>query len=285
MFNHLEQKQVLLSDCGDVTFAIFFKSYNIYSNRLKMRGNIELLENITDLSTDEEFFQIMKKQFVKVTKKFRYKYKVLYKNIFYIKDSPSEHNWRKTVYDDYKTNRKNTKYKKKSFNLGNVFKRVYAEIYPELKKTFDINIIQINNAEADDTISVMTRLIPSNISVYIISSDTDYLQLLNRRNTFIYSLNGNFINNKLNGKTAEEKLLHKIILGDKTDNIPPCIPNNKLANYYLENLEELWEYLNNDNELLEKFNRNRTLIDFNYIPDSIKNDIIKSCNHKIIKCI
>lgn len=279
---HNCKNSVLLSDCGDVTFSVFFKSYNIYMNRLKGRG--ESLDDDTDLSTNNEFFQIMKKQFFNITKTFRYKYGVLFSKIFYIKDSPVEQNWRKGIYSEYKGNRKDTKYKKRSFNLGNIFKRVYAEIYPALEEKFGIHIIQIENAEADDTISVITRLIPKNVAVYIISSDTDYLQLLNRRNTFIYSLNGNLINQKLNGKTAEETLLQKVICGDKTDNIPPFTSNNKTATYYLENLDELWNDLQSDSDLLDRFNRNRTLIDFDYIPTEIKDNIVRSYYQQIIRC-
>lgn len=279
IFNNI--KRVLLSDCGDVTFGIFFKSYNILMNRLRMRK--ESLDSEVDLSKNDEFFGIMRKQFSNITKKFRYKYNISYSNIFFIKDSPSEQNWRKSIYPEYKSNRKNTKYKNRSFNLGNLFKRVYAEIYPRLVEEFNINVIQISNAEADDTISVITRQIPLNVEVYIISSDTDYLQLLNRENTYIYALNGSLINNKLNGKTAEEKLLHKVVCGDKTDNIPPCIPNSKVANNYLNNLGTLWKDLNTNQELLEKFKRNRTLIDFNYIPTNIQSRIIKSYNECLVK--
>lgn len=277
------EKRVLLSDCGDVTFSIFFKSYNIYLNRLKVKG--EVLTDDVNLSTNEDFFQIMKKQFTTITKKFKYKYGVQYSNIFYVKDSPTEFNWRREIYGEYKANRKDTKYKQRSFNLSTIFKRVYAEIYPELVSKFNINIVQIEKAEADDTISVITRLLPINTQVYIISSDTDYLQLLNRRNTFIYSLNGNLINKKLNGKTAEDTLLEKVICGDKTDNIPPFVSDHKLASYYLKNLEELWTDLKNDDNLLDRFNLNRTLIDFEYIPDTIKANIAKSYQKHIVKCV
>ncbi len=265
-------KRILLIDCGDVTFGIFFKSYNIYQSRLEKRNNEEVLE--TDLAENEEFLKIMKKQFINTTKRLKFKYNVKYQHIFYIKDSPSEQNWRKKFYEEYKNNRNGTKYKNKNFQLGNLFKKIYRKIYPIIKEKFNINIIQINNAEADDTISVITQNIPNHVITIIISSDTDYLQLLTRNNIFIYTLNGQLVNKKLEGKTAEEKLLCKVLYGDKTDNIPPCITNTKLIKYYLENPLALFNELKSNQEIFNKFNLNRLLIDFTYIPTNIKDNIL-----------
>ncbi len=280
-FSHI--KRVLLVDCGDVSFSIFFKSYNIYINRLKIRGTtLDPVENI-DLSENDEFMSIVTKQYFEATKRLKYKYDVPYQHIFFVKDSPTERNWRRQIYSEYKNNRKGTRYKSQSFQLGNIFKMIYNVIYPQIVDKYDINIIQINCAEADDTISVITKDISKEVTVIIISSDTDYLQLLTRPETYIYAFNGQLINDKLAGKTAQEKLLHKVMFGDKSDNIPPCIPNTKLIRYYLDNPSYLLTVLRQNNEIFAKFNRNRILIDFTYIPKHIRNSIIKAYKECLIR--
>ncbi len=273
---HQQLKRILLIDCGDVTFSIFFKAYNIYLSKTHNHEEPEDIEGEIDLSKDEIFFDIMRRQFITNTKRLKYKYNVHFQHIFFIKDSPTEINWRRNIYKEYKMNRKNTKYKSRSFQLGNLFKRIYREIFPMLEEKFKINIIQIHHAEADDTISVIAKSLPNDVTIYIISSDTDYLQLLTRERIYIYTLSGKLVNDKLDGKTAQEKLLYKVMYGDKTDNIPPCLPNTKLIKYYLENPSYLLKELRDNKEIFDKFNRNRVLIDFTFIPESIKNNILEA---------
>ena len=76
--NAKQLKRILLIDCGDATFSIFFRSYNLFLNRLKKRD--EELEQ-TDLSLNEEFFDIMKKQYLITTKRLKYKYNVAFRYI------------------------------------------------------------------------------------------------------------------------------------------------------------------------------------------------------------
>lgn len=276
----IKRKRYVLIDGGDMTFAIIFKSINVYLNKLKknnMDTSLVLGDNV-DLSTNSEFFEIMKNQYIYAIKKLNHRYATPYKNIIFAKDSPTEQNWRINIYPEYKSHRKNTKYKNKSFNFGNLFKKVYMEILPLIQQTFGIHIIQLNAAEADDIISVITKKFHDDIFVYIISSDTDYLQLLSRPNTFIYGINCQLINEKLGNKNADEKLLYKIMFGDKTDNIPPCIPSSKLIKYYLDNPLYLNQAISLDEELRNRFIMNRKLIDFNCIPVDIQTEILAKCS-------
>lgn len=263
--------------------------YN-YDNDTNTMKNEECINKIcdiqeyNDISECNEFFDIMKYEYIKFTKNISNQHKTPYEHIFFVKDSPSEQNWRKKIYDKYKNNRNCTKYKKKSFNLANLFKRVYGEIFPNIVNELGVNVIQIDNAEADDTISVITKILPPRIKVIIISSDTDYLQLLARNNTYIYTIKNTLVNEKLDNKSSHEKLLEKILNGDKTDNIPPCIPNTDLINFYLKNLDYLHDVINTNEYLSERYITNRTLIDFEYIPDKIKNNIIDKYKECVEKC-
>lgn len=275
------KNKVLLIDTSDMIFNTFFKAYNIYQNKLK-RENKDI-DDVLDLSVDEVFLHLIKREFINSTKRLKYKYDVLFEKMFYIRDSPTELTWRKQIYDDYKVHRKTTKYKKRSFNMSRVFKKIYSDILPFVATHFKMNILMVPTAEADDTISVIVRDLPVYMDVYIISSDTDYLQLLDRRNTYIYGLNGEYINKKLFGLTAEKRLLQKVLYGDKSDNIPPCLNNIKMINSYMHDQSLLTGLLKNNGEVLEKYHRNRELIDFNFIPSQLQNTIKREYK-KFIVC-
>jgi 5'-3' exonuclease len=275
------KNKVILIDTSDMIFNTFFKVYNIYQNKLKRES--KNIDDVLDLSVDEIFVHLIKRELINSTKRLKYKYDVLFEKMFYIRDSPMELTWRKQIYEDYKEHRKTTKYKSRSFNMSGVFKKIYGDILPEVARQFKINILMIPTAEADDTISVIVRDLPSHIHVYIISSDTDYLQLLDRRNTHIYGLNGEYINKKLFGLTAEKKLLQKVLYGDKSDNIPPCLTDINMIKSYMRDQSLLTGLLKNDGDTLEKYHRNRELIDFNFIPYQLQNKI-KREYRKLIVC-
>jgi 5'-3' exonuclease len=261
-------KRHILIDCGNFTFCVFFKAYSTYEDKYKV--SIE-----GDVSLDESFLKIMKEQYESKTKWLRQRYKTSYAHMIFVKDTPSEVNWRKKIYPDYKSNRGDTKYCGKTFNLGNLFKKVYSEILPYIAEKYNTKIIQIPNAEADDVISVLTKYLPENIELYIISSDLDYLQLLTRRNLFIYNPNGIFINQKLGGKHPMDKLLEKILYGDKSDNIPMCIPDLTITDFYMQNPKFLYDAVITNSEFMKRYRLNRYLIDFNYIPQKIKESVVR----------
>jgi len=273
-------KNILLIDCGHIVFYTFFKSYNIYifnrdknyskmtEEELFLRINLEE-ETEDELLKNQTFLKIVNNIFMSTTKYLRYKYKTSFQNMIFIRDSPYEKCWRRNYFESYKNNRHVIKYNNKSFSMRNLFVYAYEKVFPYLIENFKIKYIQVLKAEADDIISIICRYLPPYINLFIISSDKDFLQLLTRKNIFIYSIDGNFINNKLFGKTAIEHLLYKIILGDKSDNISSCFSNDQHNLYYFHHPKEFYELLNNNEQILQKFNLNRILIDFSFIPNDI----------------
>ena len=71
-------------------------------------------------------------------------------------------------------------------------------------------------------------------------------------------------------------LLHKILIGDKSDNIPAIHKKlgPKTVLKYLENKDELKKKLE-DPEIFKIYNRNKILIDMDNIPDKYKENIKK----------
>jgi DNA polymerase-1 len=90
-------------------------------------------------------------------------------------------------------------------------------------KTLPVRMISIRGAEADDTIAYLGEVLPKDKQVIIVSSDKDYLQLINE-NISVYRP----IEKKIyNVKSFQEKykfhpqnfIIYKTLLGDNSDNI------------------------------------------------------------------
>ena len=147
--------------------------------------------------------------------------------------------WRKEVFAYYKANRKRDR-DASELNWNQIFEAL-NKIRDELKEVFPYRVIHVDHAEADDIIARFIHLHPDD-SHYIISSDTDYIQLI-ANNVFQY----NGITNQLittegyfddkgrivvDKKTKEPKLLgdpkfvlfEKCMRGDVSDNVFSAFP-------------------------------------------------------------
>ena len=88
--------------------------------------------------------------------------------------------------------------------------------------TLPINVIQIDNIEADDTIAYITNNLLEK-EVTIMSADQDFLQLVNERVTVWSPIKKKFYTPDLvmkdYGVPAHNFLMYKVLMGDKSDNI------------------------------------------------------------------
>ena len=96
----------------------------------------------------------------------------------------------------------------------------------------------------------------------------DYLQLA-RENVELYDLKyKKLTERKSSFNNAEKDLFVKILTGDKSDNITgvfkKCGP--KTASKYFDNRELFQKQLEKEEGSKEKYELNRKIIDFNYIP-------------------
>ena len=191
--------------------------------------------------------------------------------IFIGKDCKREDIWRLQFYKEYKMTRVHNPY------ISSFFKILYNdvdglftknELKNELKNEQISGILEHPHLEADDCIALSilaNKTIDINSSIYIITSDNDYLQLLNESNN-IQIWNLAFKQISL-GKNGLKELFCKIVQGDASDNISSvlkkCGPKTALKcfidpTYFEERLQK--------ENALEKYNLNKLLIDFNNIP-------------------
>lgn len=140
-----------------------------------------------------------------------------------------------------------------------------------------VKTMRIEQAEADDVcaiIAMKVRKLQPTRKIVIVANDRDYLQLLDPNLTVVDIPNFNPITHKKGELTANEALLHKIIAGDTSDDIPSCGTND--AKKYACNPTLLKQLMDTDPVFKQKFDFNSTLIDFKKIPDELQDKIWNS---------
>lgn len=172
--------------------------------------------------------------------------------------------WRKEIYAEYKSQRKAQR--DKSIIDFDKFFPIFNETIDDLKYIFStMYTIKIDGCEADDIIAVLCKEKFADKQIIIVSTDGDMNQLLVNKNVSQFNPLKNSFVESINIK---QKLLLKVITGDKSDNIPAI--KAKVGIKTAEKIinEGLDTYLL-DADVKANYERNLKLIDFNYIPTNI----------------
>ena len=247
----------------DLSYFIFYRYYALIQ-WWKLAKPEERLDNP---SLNEDFIAKFKKTFIEKFNEIPKKLKI--KNVVLIgaKDCPREEIWRNALFNSYKEQR----IYDDDFMGGFFFKLAYNEIIPNL-----CTYIDFNNLEADDCIALMTKQINKKYpqkNIYIIANDMDYLQIADDKIKIINLKYKNLQESKSSTGNKESDLFCKIILGDKSDNIPgifkKCGP--KTAINYFKDRNLFLEALERENAN-EKFEKNNKIINFNEIPEKLQKE-------------
>jgi 5'-3' exonuclease len=217
--------------------------------------------------------------------------------------------WRKDFYEPYKKNRIVDAMTQTDADREEnaLFWDTYEKFTTFIKEKTNCSVIRHERAEADDVIGRFVHLHP-NDEIYIISSDSDYIQLIsdnvkqyNGISNELITLDG-YINEKgkpvLDKKTKEPKLLGdpqwhlfmKCMRGDSSDNVFSAYPGvrekgtkNKVGlteayedrnkqgfNWNNVMLQKWIDHNGVEHKVRDDYERNRTLIDLTAQPDDIK---------------
>lgn len=220
-------------------------------------------------SKNDEFVLKFKNMFNKKLDELIKKLKLKPCVVYVGKDCTRGEIWRVKHYGEYKKNRVN------NTDIGYFFEMVYKE--KMFEKWNSATVLSYNNLEADDCIALSVKHINSlsdgTVSnMTIITSDHDYLQLLND-NVTIYDLKyKNILECKNVFDDPKKNLEIKIIMGDKSDNISSTFTKCgiKSAIKCIENPEYFKKKVDRD-----IYNLNKLLIDFNSIPKELKDGFYK----------
>jgi 5'-3' exonuclease len=192
-------------------------------------------------------------------------------------------NWRYNIYPQYKSNRK--EFRENSKIDFEKFLPIFNDFIEDIKNTFTkLYVLNIEKCEADDIIAILSKETFKNKNIIIVTSDKDMNQLLsNRKIQQFDAMNNKFIE-CLNPR---KDLDIKILVGDKGDTIPSV--KKKVGVKTAEKIlnEGLDTFLNKpeNKEIKTNWERNKILIDFNFIPEDIKKSIINTYNEYQLKDI
>lgn len=238
----------------------------------------ELTEEIAEPFQNEQFVSKFRKLFTENIKLLQKKLKID-KNIKPIivvgKDCKREKIWRTELFPSYKGTRDNSP--ESGFKGGPFFKMVYEDnLFIEGGAKA---ILSHPRLEADDCIAITTKMLLEKYptcSIYIITSDKDYLQIAGPRVQLYNLAFKKLTDQKSSTNNPSCDLFCKIVTGDMSDNIPPvmsgCGPKTALK--YFENREAFLQKLASNPEAKKQFELNSTLVDFNNIPEKLVNEFL-----------
>jgi len=233
----------------------------------------------------------------------------------------SRGNWRKDVYSDYKGNRKASR-DKDDFDWDKFF-QVQKDLLSVLKRGSRVNVIEVDKAEGDDILYVLSEELSKERRIINVTSDKDLKQVSKFENVIMYDP----MKDKSIESFSDDEILNHIAIGDKADNIPSIMEGTTFSPKFIQFLEEndiffsdvetvqnleifesikekfidefgdeliykkarfgpktadklilsgkFQEELDNNKLIKENFERNRTLINLEYIPEYIRENIIE----------
>lgn len=201
--------------------------------------------------------------------------------------------WRKAYFPYYKANRKKSR-DASDLDWNNIFQSL-NKIRDEIKDNFPYRTIQVESAEADDIIGTLCNEYGRDLGgepILIISGDKDFVQLQKYTNVSQYDpVRKRWLKNQ----RPIEFLYEHIIRGDTGDGVPNFLSEDDI--FISEGRQRpvtskklrAWveELLNGKDpsevfthEQLRNWNRNRTLIDLEMVPDDIREQILDQFNEQ-----
>lgn len=189
--------------------------------------------------------------------------------------------WRREVFPFYKSNRKKSR-DASDFDWNLIFECL-NKIRDELKVYFPYRVVEVEGAEADDIIAVLTARYSASEDVLILSSDKDFVQLQKYNNVQQYSP---ILKRFIRADNPHMFVKEHIIKGDRGDGIPNFLsPDNTFVlgeRQKVINKKRLAEWINSSPEdfcttdLMQRgYKRNQMLVDLDYVPETLKQKIVE----------
>lgn len=196
----------------------------------------------------------------------------------------SRHYWRKDVFPYYKQNRKKDR-QKSGHDWGSIFE-VLNKIRDEIKEYFPYKVVEVHGAEADDVISTLCKNKGPKDRILILSGDKDFIQLQKYPGVTQYNP---ITKRPVTNDNPHKYIKEHVMRGDKSDGIPnflssdDCIvqgvrqkpiSQKKIAKWIDQSPNQFCL----DTEQMRNYHRNQRLIDFDYVPEEIEQEILDEYN-------
>lgn len=197
--------------------------------------------------------------------------------VWFAMDSPITEVWRTSITTEYKGTREGLSYD---------FDPMYFVTLQEMLGK-EIPLMKVKGLEADDVVAITHKQLREKGFtglIVCITNDNDYLQLMDD-NTRLHNLCDKDIAERSCG-CPKKDLLIKVILGDKSDNIPAIssrIKPKRLKELQELSVEEMIEALQLNEEEKARMEHNRRLVDFSYIPEELVKECLTTYNVTVQK--
>ena len=202
--------------------------------------------------------------------------------------------WRRDFFQHYKAGRKKAR-EASDLDWGLIFDTL-SEMRDDLAKHFPYKVMHIERCEADDIIAALTKyaqenelvqegLVEESQKILILSSDKDFKQLQLYPNVKQWSPMQKKYVTATQREIIEYKIEH-IVKGDSGDGIPNIMSKDDVfvvgerqrvvtAKRLQEFIENGFIACKNDDER-RNWHRNTVLVDFDHIPDDVRQEIVQS---------
>ena len=201
--------------------------------------------------------------------------------------------WRRDFFEYYKGNRKKSR-ESSDLDWHLIFDTL-NEMRQDIAEHFPYRVIHMDRAEADDIIATMVEwsqdndLVQEGITsepqpVLILSSDKDFRQLQLYQNVRQWSpMAKKFLT--ATRKEIEEYKIEHIVKGDSGDGVPNILSEDDIfmtegtrqkpvsKKRLLEFFDKGFDACRNEMEK-RNWHRNATLVDFSFVPEDLKKDIV-----------
>ena len=253
----------------DGSYFIFYRYYALKSWwKLSHPDDEEIDEN--------EFMEKFEKTFINKLSEIPKKLRIKNYKMMVAKDCRRSDIWRNQLIGNYKGNRIN----EDSTMIGNCFKIAYDKLFQQGGCELQLYHPKL---EADDCNALTTQLLLHNdltANIWIVANDMDYLQLASEQVNIINLKYKDITLAKHCTKNAKCDLFCKIVMGDKSDNIPSIFKKCgvKTALKYYNDQALFSEKLTKEPGAKELFERNKQIIDFDCIPEDLKSEFYSQYN-------
>lgn len=255
----------------DLSYFIFYRYYATYSwhRRASVDDETPPMQSAPFLSKYNQTFE-------STVADLRARFGVPWSSVIFAKDCCREDIWRMQHYPAYKQGRDE---RLDTFDKE-IFRHTIVNVIPAMQaKHGGCHVLSVPHMEADDLVACVKRLVREESpakEVYIVTNDNDYVQLIDDY-TLVTNLQGCDLKGRV-GCSPQQYLEQKIIMGDKSDNIPSIarkVGEKTSAKLAVDraSLEALFTRVPSSRG---QYDLNRLLISFESIPDDLRNQAIKA---------
>ena len=224
--------------------------------------------------------EMVRHMVLNMIRSYRSKYKKQYGELVLCCDNRK--NWRKSFFPHYKAHRK--KLRDDSDHDWNAIFQCLNQIKTELVENFPYKVLEVDSAEADDIIGTLCKHL-ADVPILILSGDKDFMQLQINPHVKQYSpVQKRFIK----ADNPKEFLQEHIMRGDLGDGVPNFLSADDTfvsddGRQKPLSKRNIAEWVRHDNpeifcdyKMLRGYKRNQQMVDLDYVPDTIKEEILET---------